>query len=511
VYLVDGPAATSIRSQYTTNSNLAVTVPQCSAGHCTAFILMDARFLALGADQVRSTLYHEIFHALEDSHMASYANLNNWFLEASAVWAQQHYLPDNSWSISYANGWYEHYQAKRSYSLGSACRTCYESYESWIWPFFMTQEGSSVPAAWKTLGLATDNASVTRALNARFPFATYLRKFAVRDLSEAYHEQGSTQPGPTFQTGPGGWAKLIRYATYRFSGDELLGDTDGNEQSVPMDMPGSLDFTATQLFFPDKSVDPKVVLDFSNAGANADVDLLVHVVGQPDYEHRQLSGTTFSICRDNPADDIDDVIAIVSDHSLQGDTRRPGLVQYTTTRSCGAPARWSGTVTENVTNSDGTNVDLHWTLQASVTFTLNPSSAGDQLWEYAPTVGTVHASVDGTSYGCRLTGSGDIPIDGHGDPRWNYMDIWPQPPDPRYQFSVSEGTITATLSDPPGTSNGCSGTETMSPPRLQSDSLNLQSGSDERPTYSGGSSLSGHWQSTQGTFTYDNAWNLTAG
>jgi hypothetical protein len=91
------------------------------------------------------------------------------------------------------------------------------------------------------------------------------------------------------------------------------------------------------------------------------------------------------------------------------------------------------------------------------------------------------------------------------------MDIWPQPPDPRYQFSVSEGTITATLSDPPGTSNGCSGTETMSPPRLQSDSLNLQSGSDERPTYSGGSSLSGHWQSTQGTFTYDNAWNLTAG
>jgi hypothetical protein len=51
----------------------------------------------------------------------------------------------------------------------------------------------------------------------------------------------------------------------------------------------------------------------------------------------------------------------------------------------------------------------------------------------------------------------------------------------------------------------------MSPPRLQSDWLNLQSGPDERPTYSGGSSLSGHWQSTQGTFTYDNAWNLTAG
>jgi hypothetical protein len=313
----------------------AVTVPSCSAAGCTSFILLNAPMLPYW-DIVEVTLVHELFHVLQFAHLTSYKASDHWFTEASAEWAETHYTPKLSIQQSENSSWYLSFQKQTAFSIGSSCTECRMSYASWIWPFFMEQEGASVFTAWTLLPKATDNASATRILDGLFPFATHLRDFAVRDLNFDYHDKGSSQPGPRFQYGDvaADWLPLDSPED-RLVDETTLSDTGRTDRTVTTHKPGSLDFRWTIFNLPDKSKVRYAKFDFSKLGGETDVDALVQVAGQRGYERRPLNGKTLEFCRDDSGDDISRVIAVVSNHSLTGESPSDSEITYQTASTCG--------------------------------------------------------------------------------------------------------------------------------------------------------------------------------
>jgi hypothetical protein len=410
VYLVDGPAATVSRTAAVTGAgNYAVTVPgNCADGTCSGFVLLNVRATTLKRDFVDSILVHEMFHVLEYARMSAWLPQWPWPTEADATWAQGHYEPSNPEAAQYLQNWYASFQQDSPFrDLGERCGGC--EYQYWIWPFFMTQEGKSVPEAWKAVAGAKSDAEVNERLNGYFPFADHFRDFAVRDLNVDYHEQGGAA-GRRFQTGSGGWAAIPALQTpRRDSGLVQLQDTHDQKRDFGLVTPISLDFETQRFELPSKDKLRRVSMDFSALGPNVDVDLLVHVVGKDGLEHRRVTGQTFTFCRDDPGDDIDAFAAVYSDHSLQGEFGRDIKLSYRGRTYCKpAVTEWKGPWTSRYTSSQQT-----WTMSSTADFVFDPAQSASTYWVYPLAPNTpAQASVTGQDSDCSWSGSGTVMTSG---------------------------------------------------------------------------------------------------
>jgi len=143
-----------------------------------------------------STLAHEFFHALEFAHnyTAQFETVRfhleeNWFGEASSVWAQSHFVPSSAPADAYFRG------------LGFLARTMpidahgpsgsgefYHLYEDFLWLYFMEQEAGpgAIAAAWQssTMHTATDGKQATAAFDEVFPFSKHFGEFVLRNLDD---------------------------------------------------------------------------------------------------------------------------------------------------------------------------------------------------------------------------------------------------------------------------------------------------------------------------------------
>ena len=85
-----------------------------------------------------------------------------------------------------------------------------------------------------------------------------------------------------------------------------------------------------------------VKLDFSDVpnASVLDLDVLARVRGT--WKRIKVDGSVFEFCRDDPAEDIDDYVLVVSNHERRSDVRAAGSYRVSSATQC--PERWGGTI-----------------------------------------------------------------------------------------------------------------------------------------------------------------------
>ena len=144
--------------------------------------------MAAGGLAFRSTIVHEFFHSLQSAHnnrgmiVTSAPGpgagwVRHWFVEASAVWAEHHFVPAARGTEVYPR--FETFQSSAE-SLASTDGS--NEYDSWAWPFFMEQEGGeeAISGAWLDLEGVDGFDPVQEALAREVSFTDRFRDFAVR-------------------------------------------------------------------------------------------------------------------------------------------------------------------------------------------------------------------------------------------------------------------------------------------------------------------------------------------
>jgi hypothetical protein len=285
----------------------------------------------------RNDLIHEFFHILEMAHnyraMVNSAGQLQWFEDASATWAESYF----GQSVV-VHGWFHDFQAS---PLSLASSDGDHPQQAYIWPIFMEQEvgASAIFTTWQQIeGVGkADFDGVNAVINAQLPFKDHFRDFAVRNLNQDVLGQ-VTAPGPEKR-----YQQLVPSipGTYWPTIDDNTVSSDTTTSWTPTSMPA---LTARYLHLSDSAPGGNVTLDLSGLtpADSLDADVLVHV--KDHWERRQVDGTQFTYCRDVPADDIDQLYLVVSNHSDDPSSIISGAV----TIKAGPCNGWQGTMSTDV-------------------------------------------------------------------------------------------------------------------------------------------------------------------
>lgn len=332
IYVVETPSVSYLRK--VTNDALAVTrvAAPFHQGTSSAYMVVDPT-RAGSAAIFKSTVAHEFFHVLGDSYnatgkfscqypkpagpCASDSKASHWFSEASATWAEHHFVPEARDT--------EIYDARFRYFLPGA-RSLSETqeanqYESFMWPLFMEQESANgdriIADTWKALKGKSTWADIQAAVDAQLPFKDHFRDFAVRVWNEKLEPGDPIKPrfqalDPGFPTTP---PYLISPAARYRTPPTILNPFFQTTYPFTEDLP---DLWASYYDLSVDSAAKRLTFDFGGLQPNAelDVDALVKIrdVG---WERRKLSLPVSRWCLDLPADAIEQVILVLSNHSMQ--------------------------------------------------------------------------------------------------------------------------------------------------------------------------------------------------
>lgn len=290
-------------------------------------------------DEFRKTLIHEFFHVLQYAHNTVLMSRPTgrqddkgapiwesfWFTEASATWAEYHFERKAGRGSSasavhrlFTNG-YQGADASLHAQVPALRR-----YHSYIWPFFMVQERNekTIADVWGLLSNETDWYGAMDVISIYLPFALHFRDFAVRNINVNVAGEG-TDPIPR------------RYKDF----DPAIAFPDGRPSPAsmwqgplliePTDEPAPHEDTIAPLsahywqFSVDDSV-KKFEFDFSGLGSDdiLDVDALLAIrqdgVGSAvKWEHRRLSHPKAKFCRSIPAEDVQEMYLVLTNHEKE--------------------------------------------------------------------------------------------------------------------------------------------------------------------------------------------------
>ncbi len=256
---------------------------------------------------MKQDLVHEFFHVLQHAHnrRAPVAGTDShWFSEASAVWAETYYVPDNS---KVPHAWFpDHFQPSPA---GLEDPDADHEYAAYIWPFFMQQEqgASAVFKAWTAIEplAASDFAGVTEAVSSQLSFDTSFRDFAVRNLNMTAVLQSAGE-------------KLYKGLDSNFFADVPPANiTTGvlSTQPAYTSPEQSLQPLAAAYFHLTPAADAhEVTFDLTTLSQQRtlDGDVLLHI--NQKWERRTVEGGVLKLCRDEPADAFDDSYLVLSNH-----------------------------------------------------------------------------------------------------------------------------------------------------------------------------------------------------
>jgi hypothetical protein len=349
IYLVD--ASLRLHGRTLSTGALASTVAwapyvgPADAEATSTFIVVSPG--AVAGVELRSTLAHEFFHSLQAAHNRRgmwYLAIRTggglpprqawqwfWFVEASAVWAQDEFVPE-----ARAVKGYERFTDDFQASTLSMSEVNHSNeYASFVWPLFMQQElgRSAVADAWTKLEGKDGYAAATSVLDGMLPFTSRFRDFAVRDWNEALSPGNAIDPlfqvlDPNFPTTqPKGKRASL--------GNALSGD---NDLSFGAELPSlwskywviepkanvkSMTFDFTLLFPADK----------------VDVDLLINTNGNWVRRSGNLADHE-KIC------DVSYAVVVISNHDPQPDALVDGVWDVQgDTDACNAKGSYSVVLT----------------------------------------------------------------------------------------------------------------------------------------------------------------------
>jgi hypothetical protein len=181
----------------------------------SAFMVVD--WTAGAGLALRSTIVHELFHALQYAHNNLGTVLPGrdgerwerwWFTEASATWSEHEFVPS-----ARAGEVYPRISTFQEASVGLSSVREYNEYASWLWPLFMRQEegDDAVGRAWRRVEGLSEAFELHNALSGIVSFDERFGDFAVRaynqvlepgdpidpdfrDLDPAFPDEGPVDP-----------------------------------------------------------------------------------------------------------------------------------------------------------------------------------------------------------------------------------------------------------------------------------------------------------------------------
>jgi hypothetical protein len=325
------------------NEHKAITYPAEPKvnGTSSAYIVYDGAKAGGTVDARKANLAHEFFHVLQDKYNQAgriscpYPNVtgtcsdrdrtSHWFSEASAAWAEHYFVqtqegrePD-----------YVHFRSFLATDWSLSETKDLNGYRSWVWPLFMEQETApqAIANVWRSLLGKRGWQAVQQVVSDALPFEDHFRDFAVR----VWQEKLDGDPFRRFQdkwpgfppTTPRDVDAINAHFTNlglpppqdpipRFKGfvDIKAGETKNFTEDIPELWADYYDIS------PDT---PTRRLEFVFSGLSprtaVDVDVLLRIDDK--WEHRPLSGAgTIQFCLDKPADAIQQLILVLSNHEM---------------------------------------------------------------------------------------------------------------------------------------------------------------------------------------------------
>jgi len=309
---------------------------------------------------IRSDLAHEFFHVLQMSHnegigwqVGSIAGQKvwqeNWFVEASATWAESQYVRDCATQEVYPR--FTGFQSDDASLIGlQASDPFLHKYHAFIWPYFMSQQSGPlvVPEIWKALEGKKTWDDIREAIDARVSFHDQFREFAVRNLDQEFDptkdktlqktyatetpEGGGDQNfpldvEPTYQVASAGsdpHVAAIPGVCPSGNGACGLSLAAGPEDQPPLEFKELLypllahyyRFIPEEMVKPDAPKVGRLVFDFSGLSHSEDMDVdLVVKVHDKGWERRKIDPSgRVTFCRNTKADHVDELLLVLSDH-----------------------------------------------------------------------------------------------------------------------------------------------------------------------------------------------------
>jgi hypothetical protein len=346
--------ADSDRVNVMTADALAYAVPDDPFVGKSSSAYVVARRSRLTAPGFLLDLGHEFYHTLEYAHnvlidggflakpfgefdILQYRSY--WFIEAMAVWLESHEfrgrLADNVMQAEVHDRFTLVFQTSDLPLDESPDRSSPDfahMYAAYIWFFFMEQEvgAAAVASIWTDLEQVDqdDFAGAMRVIDAKLPFKEHFRDFAVRNLNLDLEPGDPINPGyvdldsafpegsrPALKVGQSGTGKLAVQAE-----DDSPRTFDELLQSL---------VAHYYLFIPDPGA-TQFTIDFSGLGRRdaLDVDAVIRLKDGT-WKRRALpTDRPVTFCRANPADDVERLYIILSNHDLDFATTVSG--QFTT-------------------------------------------------------------------------------------------------------------------------------------------------------------------------------------
>lgn len=277
----------------------------------SGFVVIPASALAAGGE-FRSVLAHELFHVFENAMNVGgmWDGFDwHWFEEASALWAEWHFVTSVApLRVAPFFGQFQQSTVPLDSTAGQ------NEYDSFAWPLFMEEHagGAGVIAnAWHAIEGKASHAQVTDALDGLVSFKDTFREFAVRNWNEALgvgepleplHPEPPTGPARPKPAGGHRWGDAVLHA--EDPGDPGL---EGQEHILGL-------YARYVRFTVDDDVG-QVILDLSGMSSpdRYDADALLKVKDKG-WEHRKVKKGKTTWCMDNPDDDIEEFVLILSNH-----------------------------------------------------------------------------------------------------------------------------------------------------------------------------------------------------
>jgi hypothetical protein len=265
----------------------------------------------------RATMAHELFHAFQNAMNLDGTRDGNdwhWFVEASAVWAEWAFVPS---AAPVAVAVYFPWSQDTPFALSS--NRSENEYWSFTWPLFMDEEAGfdSVAKAWHAIEGKVGPEALNQAIDGELSFRDNFHVFAMRTWNK---ELGIGDPmDPLLPEPPTGPTRLQPGGPQRHADITLLPSPPGDlVHDVSESIPG-LDAAYSRF-----EVDPDVgqlILDFNGLfpPAAQDRDALVKIRDKG-WEHRELEPGPTTWCMDNPDDDVEELIVIISNHEFDETT-----------------------------------------------------------------------------------------------------------------------------------------------------------------------------------------------
>jgi len=271
----------------------------------SGYILMNRA--KVGDPDVAAVVAHELFHVLQFAFNAEgdTSPENPWFMEASATWAEYRFVGDPTATP----GRFAEYQTTNLSLQDLADDNAYRSY---VWPLFMEQEAGdgTVANTWAALqGLGTYSEYMD-AIDAQLPFRQHFRDFAVRDWND---DDLADVIGPMLPLGAVG-SPRVEPALGRTGRSATLLPNPRGTAPIPFNVAIESLAPWFELLQVHRDVG-QITLEFGGLQprASRDVDLLVYVAGVG-WDRRQVVDDKIVFCRNLPADNVTEIVVVVSNH-----------------------------------------------------------------------------------------------------------------------------------------------------------------------------------------------------